>query len=119
MTTYEELLRLPSTPDPERLLLIDGHSLAYRAFYGIPDLSSGTGQPVGAIFGFWRALLMMMRSFPSEHVAVAFDASGPTFRHDMYGDYKANRSPMPEELRSQIPLIERLLRIMGLSLIHI
>ncbi|MFC2105379.1 DNA polymerase I [Candidatus Bipolaricaulota bacterium] len=119
MTTYEELLRLPSTPDPQRLLLIDGHSLAYRAFYGIPDLTSGTGQPVGAVFGFWRALMMMMRSFPSEHVAVAFDASGPTFRHDMYGDYKANRSPMPEELRSQIPLIEQLLQIMGIPVFSV
>lgn len=119
MTTYEELFRLPSTPDPERLLLIDGHSLAYRAFYGIPDLTSSTGQPVGAIFGFWRALLMMMRSFPSEHVAVTFDAPGPTFRHDMYGDYKANRSPMPEELRSQIPLIEELLDVIGIPVFSV
>ena len=119
MTTYEELLRLPSTPDPERLLLIDGHWLAYRAFYGIPDLTSGTGQPVGAIFGFWRALLMMMRSFPSEHIAVTFDAPGPTFRHDIYADYKANRSPMPEQLRSQIPLIEQLLEVLGIPVFSV
>jgi len=119
MTTYEELLHLSSAPDPERLLLIDGHSLAYRAFYGIPDLTSSTGQPVGAIFGFWRALLMMMRSFPSELVAVTFDASGPTFRHDMYPDYKANRSPMPEELRSQLPLIEKLLEELGVPVFSV
>jgi DNA polymerase I len=114
MTTYERLLGLPATPDPSKLLLIDGHSLAYRAFYGMPGLTSGTGQPVGAIFGFWRALLAMMRSFPSQHVAVAFDASGPTFRHEAYPDYKANRSPMPDEMRSQVPLIEQLLDQLGI-----
>ena len=119
MTTYEQMLHLPSTPDPQRLLLIDGHSLAYRAFYGIPDLTSSTGQPVGAIFGFWRTLLMMMRSFPSELVVVTFDASGPTFRHDMYADYKANRSPMPEELRSQLPLIEKLLEELGVPVFSV
>ncbi|MFC2105111.1 DNA polymerase I [Candidatus Bipolaricaulota bacterium] len=119
MTTYEELLNLPSTPDPNRLLLIDGHSWAYRAFFGIPNLTSHTGQPVGAIFGFWRALLILMRSFPSEYVVVTFDASGPTFRHDMYSEYKANRSPMPEELRSQFPLIEQLLNELGVPVLSI
>ncbi|MFC2095222.1 DNA polymerase I [Candidatus Bipolaricaulota bacterium] len=119
MTTYEELLNLPSTPDPNRLLLIDGHSWAYRAFFGIPNLTSHTGQPVGAIFGFWRALLILMRSFPSEYVVVTFDASGPTFRHDMYSEYKANRSPMPEELRSQFPLIEQLLNELGVPVFSI
>ncbi|MCK5826999.1 DNA polymerase I, partial [Candidatus Bipolaricaulota bacterium] len=113
MTTYEDLFKLPSSPDPTRLIIIDGHSWAYRAFYGIPDLTSGTGQPVGAIFGFLRALQQIMRSFPSNHVAVTFDASGPTFRHTMYPNYKANRSPMPEELRSQIPLIKRLVDELG------
>jgi len=119
MTTYEDLLRLPSTPDPNRLLLVDGHSWAYRAYYGIPDLTSGTGQPVGAVFGFWRALLVLMRAFPSEYVAVTFDAPGPTFRNDMYADYKANRSPMPEELRSQFPLIERLLSEFGIPVFSV
>jgi len=113
MTTYEDLLHLPSTPSPTRVLLIDGHSWAYRAYYGIPDLTSKTGQPVGAVFGFWKALLMIMRTFPSEHVAVTFDAPGKTFRHDMYAEYKANRSPMPEELRSQFPLIKQLLADLG------
>jgi DNA polymerase I len=113
MITYEEALRIPSASDPKRLLIVDGHSWAYRAYYGILDLTSGTGQPVGAIFGFWRALVQMMRSFPSDHIAVTFDAPGPTFRHNMYPKYKQNRSPMPEELRSQIPLIKRLLDELG------
>lgn len=119
MTIYERLVRVPSPPDPNRLLLIDGHSLAYRAFYGVPGLTSGSGQPVGAVFGFWRTLLMMMRSFPSQHVVVTFDAPGPTFRHTIYGNYKANRSPMPEELRSQLPLIERLLGTMGIPVFSV
>ena len=114
MTTYEELLHIPTTPDPKRLLLIDGHSWAYRAYYGIPDLTSQTGQPVGAVFGFWKTLLKILRTFPSQHVAVTFDASGKTFRHEMYAEYKANRSPMPEELRSQFPLIEQMLANLGI-----
>ncbi len=114
MSTYEKLLQLPSKPDPQRLLLIDGHSFAYRSFYGMPDLTSKTGEHVGAVYGFWRALLMMIRAYPSEHVAVAFDASGKTFRHELYGDYKATRSPMPEDLRSQIPLMQQLLKELGI-----
>ena len=113
MPTYEDLLRLPSAPSPKRLLLIDGHSWAYRAYYGMPDLTSKTGQPVGAAFGFWRALIQTMRAFPSERVAVTFDASGLTFRHALFADYKANRSPMPEQLRSQFPLINQLLDALG------
>ena len=119
MITYEDLFKLPSAPDPKRLLIIDGHSWAYRSYYGIPDLTSGTGHPVGAIFGFWRALVQIMRLFPSDHVAVTFDASGPTFRHNMYADYKANRSPMPEELRSQLPLIKRLLDELGVPVFSV
>ncbi len=119
MTTYEQLLRFTEPSDPHRLLLIDGHSLAYRAYYGIPNLTNPLGQPVGAIFGFWKALLMMMRAFPSQHIAVTFDASGPTFRHDMYDQYKANRSPMPEELRSQVPRIQDLLETMGIPVFSI
>ncbi|MBU1048752.1 DNA polymerase I [Candidatus Bipolaricaulota bacterium] len=119
MTTYEQVLQITAATDPQRLLIIDGHSWAYRAFYGIPDLTSPTGQPVGAIFGFWRAFVQIMRAFPSDHVAVTFDASGPTFRHNMYPQYKATRSPMPEELRSQIPLIQRLLEELGVPVFSV
>ncbi len=119
MTTYEQRFGFPAPPDPDRLLLIDGHSFAYRAFYGMPELSSAAGKPVGAVFGFWRALLSMMRSFPSERVAVAFDAGGPTFRHKIYAQYKANRSPMPEDLREQIPMILDLLGDLGIPVLRI
>lgn len=116
MTTYEKLLSLPEVLDPDRLLLIDGHSLAYRSYYGMPDLTTQGGRPVGAIYGFWRALLTMIRAYPAQHVAVAFDAGGRTFRHDVYAEYKANRSPMPEELRTQMPEIERMLNSLGIPL---
>ncbi len=119
MITYEQALQIPATTDPKRLLIIDGHSWAYRSYYGIPDLTSPTGQPVGAIFGFWRALVAIMRSFPSEHVAVTFDASGPTFRHSMYPQYKATRSPMPDDLRPQIPLIQNLLSHLGIPVFSV
>lgn len=119
MPTYEDLLRLPSVPSTNRLLLIDGHSWAYRAYYGMPDLTTKTGQPVGATLGFWRALIQMMRTFPSQYVAVTFDASAPTFRHEMFAAYKANRSPMPEQLRSQFPLIEQLLNALGVPVFTI
>ena len=113
-TTYEQRLGFPSPPDPDKLLLIDGHSLAYRAYYGMPDLSSSAGEPVGAVFGFWRAMIAMMRSFPCERMAVVFDAPGPTFRNEIYAEYKANRSPMPDDLRAQIPVILELLGDLGI-----
>jgi DNA polymerase I len=114
MPTYEELLSLPSPLDPQRLLLIDGHSLAYRAYYGMPQLTTQQGTPVGAVYGFWRAILAMMRRHPCLHMAVAFDAGGRTFRDELYEAYKANRSLMPEDLQLQIPLIERLLSELGI-----
>ncbi len=116
MTTYRQVLRLPGEPDEGRVLLFDGHSLAYRAYYAIRDLSTRSGKPVNAVFGFWRAVLRTLRQHPSAFVAVAFDAGGVTFRHDMYPEYKATRKPIPEELASQIPLIERLLSALGIRI---
>ncbi len=114
MPTYEEILRIPGPLDEGRILLFDGHSHAYRAFYGIPELTTQTGQPVNAVYGFWRILLRTLRDYPSAYVAVVFDAPGDTFRHELYSEYKANRKPMPDELASQLPLIERLLAALGI-----
>jgi len=114
MSTSKEILRLPSTPDEGRVLLFDGHSLAYRAYYAIRDLTTPAGVPVNAVFGFWRTLLRVLRDYPSAYVAVAFDVGGITFRHEMYEDYKATRKPIPEDLASQIPLLERLLAALGI-----
>ncbi|HDS29213.1 MAG TPA: DNA polymerase I, partial [Candidatus Acetothermia bacterium] len=114
MSTYEDLLRLPETLSADRLLLIDGHSLAYRSYYGMPDLTTPEGSPIGAVYGFWRVLLTMMRAYPAQHTAVAFDCGGHTFRHEVYAEYKANRSPMPDDLRVQMPEIERMLSNLGI-----
>jgi len=108
---------LPHELDEGRLLLFDGHSLAYRSYYAIRDLTTRAGEPVNAVFGFWRALLRTLRDHPSAFVAAAFDAGGITFRHEMYPQYKATRTPMPEDLASQLPLIERLLAALGICTI--
>jgi len=119
MPTYEEILRIPDRLDEGRLLLFDGHSHVYRAFYGIPELTTRAGQPVNAVYGFWRILLRTLRDYPSAHVAVVFDAGGETFRHELYPEYKANRRPMPEELASQLPWIERLLATLGVPMFSV
>ena len=119
MPTYEEVLRIPDSLDERRVLLFDGHSHAYRAFYGIPDLTTRAGQPVNAVYGFWRILLRTLRDYPSAYVAVVFDAEGPTFRHEIYSEYKANRKPMPDELASQLPWIERLMAALGVATLSV
>ena len=119
MPTYEEILRIPDRLDERRVLLFDGHSHVYRAFYGIPDLMTRAGLPVNAVYGFWRILLRTLRDYPSAYVTVVFDAAGDTFRHELYPEYKANRKPMPEELAAQFPLIERLLAALGIPTISV
>jgi DNA polymerase-1 len=114
MSTFEEILRSPQTLDEDRVLLFDGHSLAYRAYYAIRDLTAPSGEPVNAVFGFWRTVLRTLREYPSAFVAVAFDAGGITFRHEMYAEYKATRKPIPEDLAVQLPRIERLLSALGI-----
>jgi DNA polymerase-1 len=119
MPTYEEILRLPDSLDEGRMLLFDGHSHLYRAYYGIPELTTRAGEPVNAVYGFWRILLRTLKDFPSTYVVVAFDAAGKTFRHDAYPEYKANRKPMPEDLASQIPWIEQLLGALGVPTVSV
>jgi len=99
------------------VLLFDGHAFAYRSFYAIRELTTRAGLPVNAVFGFWRVLLKTLQDYPSAHVAVAFDAGGKTFRHEMYPEYKATRKPMPDELGAQLPLIMRLLETLGIPVI--
>ena len=119
MPTYEEILRIPEKLDEGRVLLFDGHAHAYRAFYGIPELTTRTGQPVNAVYGFWRIVLRTLRDYPSAYAAVVFDAAGDTFRHEIYPEYKANRKPMPDELASQLPLIESLLTALGIPTLSV
>ncbi len=96
-----------ATSDNPRLLLLDGHSLAYRAFFALPieNFSTTTGQPTNAVYGFTSMLINVLRDEAPSHVAVCFDRSEPTFRHETYVEYKANRRETPDDFRSQISLI--------------
>ncbi|MEU8344197.1 DNA polymerase I [Actinomadura meyerae] len=98
----------PATPDKrDRLLLLDGHSLAYRAFFALPveNFSTTDGQPTNAVYGFTSMLINVLRDEQPSHIAVAFDRSEPTFRHEQYVEYKAGRQKTPDEFRSQVSLI--------------
>ncbi len=97
----------------KKLLLIDGHSMLNRAFYGVPDLTSSDGTHTGAVFGFVNIMLKALEDEKPDHFAVAFDESAPTFRHEIYKEYKGTRKPMPEELRTQVPLMKKVLQAMG------
>jgi len=99
----------------DRLLLLDGHSLAYRAFFALPveNFSTTTGQPTNAVYGFTSMLINVLRDEQPTHVAVAFDLSGPTFRHEAYADYKATRSETPADFRGQVSLVYEVLEALA------
>lgn len=96
-----------------RLLLIDGHSMIYRSFYAIRGLRTSDGFPSNAIFGYTRALLKVLREWPSQYAALALDAKGDTVRHEAYSEYKANRPEMPDDLAVQLPKIEQITESLG------
>jgi DNA polymerase I len=100
----------------DRLLLLDGHSLAYRAFFALPaeNFSTTTGQPTNAVYGFTAMLINVLRDEQPTHVAVAFDRSEPTFRHEQYVEYKANRRETPADFRGQLSLIFEVLDALGI-----
>jgi DNA polymerase I len=102
-----------------RLLLIDGHSVAYRAFFALPveNFSTSTGQHTNAVYGFTAMLINVLRDEQPTHVGVAFDVSRQTFRSDAYADYKANRSKSPDEFRGQVDLVKEVLD--ALNIVHI
>ena len=93
----------------EKILLIDGHSILNRAFYGLPDLTNSEGLHTGAVYGFLNILFKVLGEEKPEYLAVAFDRSEPTFRHAKYPEYKGTRKPMPQELKEQIPLLKEML----------
>ncbi|MGC1508869.1 DNA polymerase I [Ketobacter sp.] len=99
------------------LILVDGSSYLYRAFHALPPLITSKGQPTGAIKGVLNMLIRLRKDYNPEHMAVVFDAKGKTFRDDMYAEYKANRPPMPDDLRSQIKPLHDAIRKMGLPLL--
>ncbi len=101
-----------------RLLVVDGNSIANRAFYGIRLLSTKDGRYTNAIVGFLNILQKLREVSGADHVAIAFDVHAPTFRHTMYTDYKAGRKPMPTELRQQMPVLKEVLTLMGYTLVE-
>ncbi|MCG9790294.1 DNA polymerase I [Vibrio barjaei] len=107
------MAHIPDNP----LILIDGSSYLYRAFHAYPETMSNGEIPTNAVYGVVNMLRSMMRQFASERIAVVFDAKGKTFRDDMYPEYKANRPPMPDDLRCQIEPLHNVIKAMGLPLI--
>jgi len=101
------------------LVLVDGSSYLFRAFHALPPLTSSKGQPTGAVKGVINMIRRLAKDYPDSHIAVIFDAKGKTFRNDMYKEYKANRPPMPDDLRSQIEPIHQIIKAMGLPLIAV
>lgn len=95
-----------------KLVLIDGHSILNRAFYGVPDLSNVKGLHTNAVYGFLNIMFKILEEEKPDYLAVAFDAHAKTFRHEMYEAYKGTRKPMPEELREQVPVIKEVLKAM-------
>ena len=98
----------------DKLVLIDGHSILNRAFYGVPDLTNAEGLHTNAVYGFLNIMLKILEEEKADHLAVAFDLPAPTFRHKMFDAYKGTRKPMPEELREQVPLIKEALTAMDI-----
>ena len=101
----------------EKLVLIDGHSILNRAFYGVPDLSNSEGLHTNAIYGFLNILFKLLEEEKPEYLTVAFDVKAPTFRHEMYPEYKGTRKPMPAELHEQVPLMKEVLKTMEIPII--
>ena len=103
------------TEGSARLLLLDGHSLAYRAFFALPveNFSTTTGQPTNAVFGFTSMLINVLRDEQPTHIGVAFDVSRQTFRLEQYAEYKASRDKTPGEFSSQVSLIKEVLTRCG------
>ena len=101
----------------KKLLLIDGHSILNRAFFGLPDLTNAAGVHTNAVYGFLNIMFKIIDTEKPEYLTVAFDEHAPTFRHKMYDAYKGTRKPMAEELRQQVPMMKQLLAAMGITVI--
>ena len=97
----------------QKIVLIDGHSILNRAFYGLPDLTNSEGLHTNAVYGFLTILFKILEEETPEYLTVAFDVHAPTFRHEMYAEYKGTRKPMAEELRQQVPVMKEVLKAMG------
>lgn len=102
----------------DKILLVDGHSILNRAFYGLPDLTNSKGEHTNAVLGFINIILKVIEEEKPTHLAVAFDVHQKTFRHEMFEEYKGTRKGMPEELRSQVPVMKEVLQAMNVTVIE-
>ncbi len=102
----------------EKIVLIDGHSILNRAFFGIPDLTNAEGLHTNAIYGFLNIMFKILEEEKPDYLTVAFDVHAPTFRHEMFAEYKGTRKPMAEELRQQVPVMKEVLKAMGVDVIE-
>lgn len=100
----------------KKIVLIDGHSILNRAFFGLPDLTNSEGLHTNAIYGFLTIMFKILDEEKPDYLTVAFDVHAPTFRHKMYDAYKGTRKPMADELRQQVPVIKEVLCSWGLRL---
>lgn len=103
----------------EKIVLIDGHSILNRAFYGIPDLTNSEGLHTNAVYGFLNIMFKILEEEQPQYLAVAFDLKAPTFRHKMFEAYKGTRKPMPEELHQQVPVMKEMLTAMKVPLLQL
>ena len=101
-----------------KLVLIDGHSILNRAFYGVPELTNGQGLHTNAVYGFLNIMFKILEEERADYLAVAFDVHAPTFRHEIYKEYKGTRKPMPTELREQVPVMKQMLSAMGICVVE-
>ena len=97
----------------KKFLIIDGSSIFYRAFYGMPSLTAPGGKSVGAVVGFANIILKNFREQSPDLVAIAFDTARKTFRNEIFSDYKATRPPMPDDLAEQLPLMKEFVEVFG------
>ena len=103
----------------EKIVLIDGHSIINRAFYGVPDLTNKDGLHTNGIFGFVNILFKILEEEKPDYLTVAFDVKHPTFRHEMFAEYKGTRKGMPQELHEQVPVLKDLLSAMGIKIMEL
>ena len=102
----------------EKIVLIDGHSILNRAFFGVPPLTNSEGLHTNAVYGFLNIMFKILDEEKPDYLTVAFDRSEPTFRHQMFDAYKGTRKPMAQELREQVPVMKEVLQAMGIKIVE-
>lgn len=103
-------------PTRKKLVLLDGNALIHRAYHALPPLTTPTGEPAGAVYGFAMTLLSVLEKFKPDYIAASFDLAGPTFRDEMYAEYKATRTKAPDDLYEQIPRVKDVVRAFNIPI---